>query len=140
MIPLILISPIGGRTFITFTGDDVVRMVLGSIMYFWCATPFFSGAKREIKDSSPAMMTLITMGISASYFYSMYSSISNILFKNVGINDFWFELSTLITIMLVGHVMEMKAVMRAGDALQDIASLLPKKLICFREMILLYQN
>lgn len=127
MIPLILISPIGGRTFITFKGDNIVQMILGTVMYFWCATPFFSGAKREIKNSSPAMMTLITMGVSASYFYSMYSFISNILFKNSGVNDFWFEMSTLITIMLIGHVIEMKAIMRAGDALQDIASLLPKK-------------
>lgn len=86
----------------------------------------FSGAKGELKSRKPAMMMLITMGITVAYAYSVYATIMSFN-GHMGMN-FWFELATLIVIMLIGHLIEMKAIMGAGDALKDLASLVPKKL------------
>ena len=125
MIPLLLISPIAGFTILKFPGSEILQLILGTIIFFYSGTPFFSGAKGELKSRKPAMMMLITMGITVAYTYSVYATIMS-LNGHMGMN-FWFELATLIVIMLIGHLIEMKAIMGAGDALKDLASLVPKK-------------
>ena len=125
MIPLLLISPIAGFTILKFPGSEILQLILGTIIFFYSGTPFFSGAKGELKSHKPAMMMLITMGITVAYAYSVYATIMS-LNGHMGMN-FWFELATLIVIMLIGHLIEMKAIMGAGDALKDLASLVPKK-------------
>ena len=125
MIPLLLISPIAGFTILKFPGSEILQLILGTIIFFYSGTPFFSGAKGELKSRKPAMMMLITMGITVAYAYSVYATIMS-LNGHMGMN-FWFELATLIVIMLIGHLIEMKAIMGAGDALKDLASLVPKK-------------
>ncbi|ARE25698.1 copper-translocating P-type ATPase [Lactococcus cremoris] len=125
MIPLLLISPIAGFTILKFPGSEILQLILGTIIFFYSGTPFFSGAKGELKSHKPAMMMLITMGITVAYAYSVYATIMS-LNGQMGMN-FWFELATLIVIMLIGHLIEMKAIMCAGDALKDLASLVPKK-------------
>ena len=125
MIPLLLISPIAGFTILKFPGSEILQLILGTIIFFYSGTPFFSGAKGELKSRKPAMMMLITMGITVAYAYSVYATIMS-LNGHMGMN-FWFELPTLIVIMLIGHLIEMKAIMGAGDALKDLASLVPKK-------------
>ena len=124
-IPLLLISPIAGFTILKFPGSEILQLILGTIIFFYSGTPFFSGAKGELKSRKPAMMMLITMGITVAYTYSVYATIMS-LNGHMGMN-FWFELATLIVIMLIGHLIEMKAIMGAGDALKDLASLVPKK-------------
>lgn len=80
----------------------------------------------EIKMKNPAMMTLISLGISVSYVYSVYAFfVNNILQSDVHITDFFWELTTLILIMLLGHWIEMNAISNAGNALQKMAELLP---------------
>ena len=125
MIPLLLISPIAGFTILKFPGSEILQLILGTIIFFYSGTPFFRGAKGELKSRKPAMMMLITMGITVAYAYSVYATIMS-LYGHMGMN-FWFELATLIVIMLIGHLIEMKAIMGAGDALKDLASLVPKK-------------
>lgn len=125
MIPLLLISPIAGFTILKFPGSEILQLILGTIIFFYSGTPFFSGAKGELKSRKPAMMMLITMGITVAYAYSVYATIMS-LNGHMGMN-FWFELATLIVIMLIGHLIETKAIMGAGDALKDLASLVPKK-------------
>ena len=125
MVPLLAISSIAGFQLISFQGDSIVRLILGSIIFFYGGTPFFSGARGEFQSRKPAMMMLITMGIVVAYAYSVYATV--LLWTGGEAMDFWFELSTLIVIMLAGHIIEMRAVSRAGDALKDLASLIPKK-------------
>ncbi|CCO11773.2 copper-translocating P-type ATPase [Carnobacterium maltaromaticum LMA28] len=88
--------------------------------------PFLKGAKMELEAKSPAMMTLISLGISVAYIYSVYAFIANnILTNKVHVMDFFWELATLILIMLLGHWIEMNAISNAGNALQKMAELLP---------------
>ena len=117
MVPLLAISSIAGFQLISFQGDSIVRLILGSIIFFYGGTPFFSGARGEFQSRKPAMMMLITMGIVVAYAYSVYATV--LLWTGGEAMDFWFELSTLIVIMLAGHIIEMRAVSRAGDALKE---------------------
>ncbi|WP_369948451.1 copper-translocating P-type ATPase [Lactococcus ileimucosae] len=125
MFPLLAISSIAGFQLLHFPGDSLIRLILGSIIFFYGGTPFFSGARGELQAKKPAMMMLITMGIVVAYLYSVYAT--GVVWAGGEAMDFWFELSTLIVIMLAGHIIEMKAVHRAGDALKDLATLIPKK-------------
>ena len=85
---------------------------------FYGGQPFLSGAKMELQQKSPAMMTLIAMGISVSYFYSLYAFYMNHFTNQAHVMDFFWELATLIVIMLLGHWIEMNAISNAGDALK----------------------
>ncbi len=127
-IPIIFISPMMGVDLsfqFTFPGSDWLVLVLASILFFYGGEPFLNGAKMELKQKSPAMMTLIAMGISVSYFYSVYAFIMNKLMPQNHMMDFFWELATLIVIMLLGHWIEMNAISNASDALQKMAELLP---------------
>lgn len=130
-IPIILMSPMMGVDLpfqFTFTGSDWIVAVLATILFFYGGKPFFSGAKGELQAKKPAMMMLITMGISVSYLYSIYAFVANYILKiQPQKESFFWELSTLIVIMLLGHWIEMNAVSRAGNAVDALGKLLPDK-------------
>jgi Cu2+-exporting ATPase len=105
----------------TFPGSEFVPAVLGSVVFFYGGWIFLASAWRELKARLPGMMTLIALAISAAYLWSIYAVLS-------GSNHtlFW-ELTTLITIMLLGHWIEMRAVQGAQGALRELSKLLPDK-------------
>ncbi len=128
-IPIILFSQMMGMEFpfqVTFPGSDWLVLILATILFIYGGQPFLSGAKMELKQKSPAMMTLIAMGITVAYIYSVYSFIANLLNPHTHVMDFFWELATLIVIMLLGHWIEMNAVSNASNALQKLAELLPE--------------
>lgn len=128
-IPIIIMSPMMGMKMpfqVTFPGSDFVVLVLGTILFIYGGYPFFTSCISEMKSKNPGMMSLITMGISVAYVYSVYAVIANDILKvTPKVNDFFWELSTLIVIMLLGHWIEMNSVMNAGSALNKLAELLP---------------
>ena len=128
-IPVLLFSPMMGihaSGLLSFPGASWVVLVLATFLFFYGGRPFLSGAKMELKMKSPAMMTLIAMGIIVSYGYSIYAFIANNILRTIDHKmEFFWELATLIVIMLLGHWVEMRAVGRAGNALQKMAELLP---------------
>lgn len=129
-IPIILLSPMMGMRLpfqLTFPGSDWVVALIGSVLFFYGGAPFFSGAKAELAQKKPAMMTLITMGIGVAYVYSIYAVIANdALHVTPVVTDFFWELATLIDIMLLGHWIEMNTVMNAGSAVDSLSKLLPQ--------------
>lgn len=130
-IPVLLLSPFMGIMLPfqpTFPGSSWVVMILASILFFYGGQPFFGGARGELQAKAPAMMTLITMGISVAYLYSLYAFIMNTFINphSMVMNFFW-ELASLIVIMLLGHRIEMNAVMSAGSAVSKMTALLPSK-------------
>ena len=128
-IPIILLSPMMGIDLpfqITFPGSDWLVLILASILFVYGGRPFLKGAKMELEMKNPAMMTLISLGISVAFLYSVYAFIMNNVIKSqTHVMDFFWELATLLVIMLLGHWIEMNAVSRAGNALQKMAELLP---------------
>ena len=102
-----------------FAGMAWVGPVLGSVIFLWGGWPFLEGGWREIKERQPGMMLLIAMAITVAYVASMATSLDAFEL------DFWWELSLLVTIMLLGHWQEMKALGQAQDALAALAALLP---------------
>ncbi|MBC1501789.1 copper-translocating P-type ATPase [Listeria weihenstephanensis] len=128
-IPIILLSPMMGMSLpfqFTFSGSDWLVLVLATILFFYGGMPFLKGAKMELQMRNPAMMTLISLGITVAYVYSLYAFVANnLLHSNTHVMDFFWELATLIIIMLLGHWVEMNAVSNAGNALQKMAELLP---------------
>lgn len=127
--PIVLLSPMMGLNLpfqFQFPGSDWLVLILATILFFYGGQPFLAGAKSELRQKNPAMMTLIAMGITVSYVYSVYSFIATTFLGKDVMNFFW-ELATLIVIMLLGHWIEMNAVMNASDALQKLAELLPDK-------------
>jgi P-type Cu2+ transporter len=121
-IPILALSPMI-QDFIgvqwRFTGDTLLLTVLSTIVYLFGGWPFLSGLVRELKKRVPGMMTLIGLAISVAYFYSLF-----VVFGLDGHLLFW-ELSTLVAIMLLGHWIEMRSVMSASAALEKLAELLP---------------
>ena len=93
--------------------------VLGSIVFWWGGWPFLAGGVAEVRDRQPGMMLLITMAISVAYVASMATSLDWLDL------EFWWELAALVTIMLLGHWQEMKAIGQAQNALAALAALLP---------------
>ncbi|WP_376716274.1 heavy metal translocating P-type ATPase [Vagococcus carniphilus] len=136
-IPIILLSTMMGKQLpfqFSFPGSDWVVLVLATALFFYGGMPFLKGAKMELDMKSPAMMTLISLGISVAYVYSVYAFIANnLLNSSVHIMDFFWELATLILIMLLGHWIEMNAISNAGNALQKMAELLPNLATVIKE-------
>ena len=93
--------------------------VLGSFVFWWGGWPFLAGGLAEIRDRQPGMMLLITMAIAVAYVASMATSLEWLDL------EFWWELAALVTIMLLGHWQEMKAIGQARNALAALAALLP---------------
>ncbi len=122
-VPILYLSPQiqdwFGYEAVSFTGSAVVSPVLATLLYVYGGGPFVRGGIRELKARQPGMMTLITMAISVAYGYSMA-----VTFGLEGDPFFW-ELATLIDVMLLGHWIEMRSVQTAGKALEDLAAMVP---------------
>tara|TARA_E500000318_G_scaffold86525_1_gene83210 strand:+ start:1445 stop:3601 length:2157 start_codon:yes stop_codon:yes gene_type:complete len=121
-IPILFLSPMIQEFFgyeFLLPGNPYILFALSSIVYFYGGWPFLKGFWSEVKKGAPGMMTLIAMAISVAYFYS-----SATVFGLEGVDFFW-ELATLIAIMLVGHWIEMKSVLGASKALQLLVSMMP---------------
>ncbi|WP_342389272.1 copper-translocating P-type ATPase [Salinicoccus bachuensis] len=121
-IPIMLLSPMI-QNFMgvdwRFTGDIYILAALSTFVYFYGGWPFIKGAVDELKDREPGMMTLIAMAISIAFFYSIA-----VVFGFDGEQIFW-ELATLVLIMLLGHWIEMRSINNASKALESLASLMP---------------
>ncbi|WP_352232326.1 copper-translocating P-type ATPase [Micromonospora sp. NBRC 101691] len=102
-----------------FPGVGWVGPVLGTVVFAWGGWPFLQGAVREVRDRAPGMMLLIAMAITVAYVASLATSLGAFHL------DFWWELAALVTIMLLGHWQEMKAIGQAQGALSALAALLP---------------
>lgn len=123
-IPVLILSPmiqrlIGLGDSIRFSSDSYVLFALSSIVFFYGGYPFLKGFFDEVKSAKPGMMTLIAIAITTAYLYS-----SVVVFGLSGKMFFW-ELATLIDIMLLGHWIEMKSIMGASRALEELARLMP---------------
>ena len=121
-VPVILTSHMVMDWFgydLDFYGVEWVGPVLGSVIFFWGGWPFLDGGRREVRERQPGMMLLIAMALMVAYGSSMATSLEWFDL------DFWWELSLLVTIMLLGHWQEMKALGQAQDALAALAALLP---------------
>lgn len=125
-VPILALSPLIQRLLgldrtIRFTGDLYILFLLSSFVFFYGGYPFLKGIYDELKALKPGMMTLISVAITTAYVYS-----SVVVFGLEGKIFFW-ELVTLIDIMLLGHWIEMKSVMGASRALEELARLMPSE-------------
>ena len=121
-LPLVLLSEMVQQWFgyaLDTPGDAVIMPALGTIVFFYGGWPFLAGGWHELKSRQPGMMLLISMAIVVAYGASLATS-----FDLLDL-EFWWELGALITIMLLGHWQEMKAVSQAQGALAALAELLP---------------
>ncbi|MFD1927108.1 copper-translocating P-type ATPase [Sporosarcina siberiensis] len=123
-VPILILSPMI-QMFLSvdwrFTGDMYILFALSTFIFFYGGWPFLVGAKDELKDKIPAMMTLISLAIIVAYVYSTAAVFG------FAENDFFWELATLLNIMLLGHWIEMRSVMGASKALEELAKLMPSE-------------
>jgi Cu2+-exporting ATPase len=125
-VPILILSPNVQRLLhiersLAFTGQSYALFAISTFVFFYGGWPFFKGIWREMASRQPGMMTLVTVAISIAYVYS-----AAVVFGLKGEVLFW-ELATLIDIMLLGHWLEMRSVMGASRALEKLAELLPKQ-------------
>ena len=123
-VPILILSPhiqhiFGLHDLLMFPGDTYLLFALSSVVYFYGGYPFFKGIYQELNSKNPGMMTLVAVAITTAYLYS-----SAVVFGLKGELFFW-ELATLIDIMLLGHWLEMRSVMGASRALEELVKLLP---------------
>lgn len=125
-VPILLLSPmiqsflhLGSA--LRFAGDGYVLFVLSTFVFFFGGWPFLKGLYDELKGKQPGMMTLIAIAIGVAYVYS-----SAVVFGLKGRLFYW-ELATLIDVMLLGHWIEMRSVMSASKALEELAKLMPSE-------------
>jgi P-type Cu2+ transporter len=104
----------------TFTGSDLIVPVLSTVIFVYGGLPFLQMASVELRNRRPGMMTLISLAISVAFAFSM----ATVIWDDLGADFFW-ELVTLIVVMLLGHWLEMRSVRVASGALQALADLLP---------------
>lgn len=121
-VPILILSPMI-QSFLgvdwRFTYDEYILFALSTVVFFYGGWPFITGAIDELKDKNPGMMTLIGLAILVAYGYSSLT-----VFGFSG-SDFFWELATLIDIMLLGHWIEMRSVMGASQALEELVKLMP---------------
>lgn len=123
-VPVLLLSQMIQHWFgfhLSFPGDRYVLLALGSIIYLYGGMPFLKGMVAEIRDKAIGMMTLVALAISIAFMYS-----AAVILGLEGMDFFW-ELATLIDIMLLGHWLEMRSQMAASRALESLVALLPAK-------------
>ena len=123
-IPVLILSPLIQsllRFSLKFPGDKFILFGISTFIYFYGGWPFLKGIFDELKRKRPGMMTLIALAITVAYVYS-----SGVVFGIRGKFFFW-ELVTLIDIMLLGHWIEMRSVMGASRALEELARLMPSE-------------
>jgi len=122
-VPILLLDPmiqgLLGLEALAFPGSGLVTLALASAVYFYGGAPFLRGLFEELGGRRPGMMTLIALAISVAYFYS-----AAVVFGFVGHVLFW-ELATLIDVMLLGHWIELKSVLGASGALEKLVRLMP---------------
>jgi Cu2+-exporting ATPase len=121
-IPVLLLSHMIQQWFafdLTFPGDKWLLLILSTTIYLYGGQPFLKGLVTELKHRSPGMMTLVAVAITAAYIYSVA-----VIFGLSGMDFFW-ELATLIDIMLLGHWLEMRSQMAASRALESLVQLMP---------------
>ena len=131
-VPILALSPLiqrflGIEGALDFPGDDYVLFGLSTAVFFYGGWPFLTGLAGELRDRQPGMMTLIGLAITVAYAYS-----SAVVFGLRGEVFFW-ELATLIVVMLLGHWVEMRSVMGASGALEELVKLMPDKATRIRE-------
>jgi P-type Cu2+ transporter len=122
--PILMLSPMIQDFLgidLRFTGDMYILFGLASFIFFYGGWPFLKGSWAELKRKEPGMMTLIALAITVAYVYSSLTVLGL-----SGKNFFW-ELATLIDIMLLGHWIEMKSVMGASHALEELVKLMPSE-------------
>lgn len=127
-IIIMLLSPMAGFDLpfqFTFPYSDIVVAILSTILIIYGGRPFYQGAVDEFKQKEPGMMALVSLGLSVSYLYSIYTVIASYVTVEQ-IMDFFFEFASLLLITLLGHWIEMKAIGEAGDAQEELAKLVPK--------------
>jgi len=121
-VPILVLSPMI-QSFIgvdwRFANDQYIIFALASFVFFYGGWPFITGGISELKDKNPGMMTLIGLAITIAYGYSAL-----VVFGWEGQDLFW-ELATLVDIMLLGHWIEMRSVMGASNALEKLVQLMP---------------
>jgi Cu2+-exporting ATPase len=124
-VPVILISPglplVSGGRILDIPGANWILLALSTVLYVYGGVPFLRGFVREMRDRKPGMMTLVAVAISVAYFYSTATVLGL-----QGMPFFW-ELATLIDIMLLGHWIEMRSVGEASKALESLARLMPSQ-------------
>ncbi|MBO9681648.1 MAG: heavy metal translocating P-type ATPase [Flavisolibacter sp.] len=121
-IPVLLLSHMIQQWFgfeIRFAGDKYVLLLLSTFIYVYGGMPFLKGLVSEVRDNAIGMMTLVAVAITVAFVYSVA-----VVFGLKGMDFFW-ELATLIDIMLLGHWLEMRSQMAATNALQSLVALLP---------------
>ena len=122
-IPVLLYSPmlqmLLGFSMPAFPGNQWIPLVISVVIFIYGGTPFLRLAVPEIRNRQPGMMTLVSLGISAAFLYSLAAFLFNLG------EDFFWELVTLIDIMLLGHWLEMRSVRQASGALNELARLMP---------------
>jgi Cu2+-exporting ATPase len=123
-IPVLVYAPllqdVFGYQAPAFPGSEWLSLVLASIIYWYCGWVFVSGMAAELRAWRPGMMTLVGLAISTAYFYSLAITVG--LVRGM---PFYWELAALVTIILLGHWMELRAVGSAQCALKELARLLP---------------
>ncbi|HKJ71828.1 MAG TPA: hypothetical protein VKA55_08770, partial [Gammaproteobacteria bacterium] len=122
--PILALSPmiqsfLGLGEALAFPGDAFVLLALSVAVFFYGGWPFLTGLAGELKERQPGMMTLIGLAIGVAFIYS-----SAVVFGLAGRVFFW-ELATLVDVMLAGHWIEMRSVMGASGALQSLVQLMP---------------
>jgi Cu2+-exporting ATPase len=125
-VPILLLSPLiqaflGVTDILAFPGDDYVLLALATAVFLYGGWPFLTGLVSELRDGAPGMMTLIALAITVAYGYS-----AAVVLGLEGKVFFW-ELATLVDVMLLGHWIEMKSVMGASGALESLVQMLPDR-------------
>src|SRR5690606_35228383 len=122
-IPVLLFSPMIqewlGFAMPDFPGSQLIAPGFAIVIFIYGGLPFLQMAVPEVQSCQPGMMTLISLAITVAFVYSLFA-----LFTNSGMSFFW-EMATLIDIMLLGHWMEMRSVRQASGALHELAKLMP---------------
>ncbi len=123
-VPVLALSP-AIQEFFSFNlevpGSNYILFALSTLIYIYGGYPFLKGFAQEIRDRNPGMMTLVAVAISVAYFYS-----AAVTFGLPGMAFFW-EIATLIDIMLLGHFLEMRSVMGASRALEELVRIMPSQ-------------
>ena len=114
-----------GYKALSFPYSNFLPAVFGIVLFFTAGKVFLTTGWQELKSKQPGMMALIAMAMVVAFVYSSVLTVSDLFGSPIGHMDFWWELATLITIMLVGHWIEMSAVMKASNALGELKIMLP---------------
>ncbi len=125
-IPIVILAPmiqslVGLRETLQFAGEQYVQFALATAIFLYGGWPFVRGLYKELRKKSPGMMTLIGIAITVAYVYS-----SVVVFGLEGKTFYW-ELATLIDIMLLGHWVEMRSLKSASGAVEELAKLMPSE-------------